>query len=52
MLRINSYSGYNAIASMKTTDGDWSLGVYANNTLYFTYITDTNFNANTNTTTA
>lgn len=52
MIRINSYSGYNAIASMKTTNGDWSLGVFANNVLYFTYITDTNFNAGTNTTTA
>ena len=52
MIRINSYSGYNAIASMKTTNGDWSLGVHSNNVLYFTYITDTNFNAGTNTTTA
>ena len=52
MIRINSYSGYNAIASMKTTNGDWSMGVHSNNVLYFTYITDTNFNASTNTTTA
>lgn len=51
-IRISSYSGYNAIYSMKTTNGDWSCGVYQNNILYWTYITDTNFNANTNTVTA
>jgi hypothetical protein len=49
MIRINSYSGYNAIASMKTTNGDWSLGVYSNDVLYFTYFTDTNFNGAVNT---
>lgn len=52
MIRINSYSGYNAIYSMKTTDGDWSCGVYSDNTLYWTYCTDTNYNANNNTSTA
>ena len=51
MMYISSYSGYNAIASMKTTNGDWSLGVYTNNYMYFTYITDTNYNSGTNTTT-
>ena len=49
MIRINSYSGYNAIASMKTTNGDWSLGVYSNNILYFTYFTDTNVSGKVNT---
>lgn len=49
LIKINSYSGYNAIYSMKTTSGDWSCGVYTGNILYWTYITDTNFNANTNT---
>ena len=39
MIKTNSYSGYNAIASLKTTDGDWSMGVYSDNKLYFTYIT-------------
>lgn len=52
MIRINSYSGYNAIYSMKTTAGDWSCGVYSDNKLYWTYVTDTNFNAGTNATTA
>ena len=51
MIRINSYSGYNAIYSMKTTNGDWSCGVYSDNTLYWTYCTDTNYDANNNTTT-
>lgn len=52
MLKISSYSGYNAIASMKTTNGDWSMGVYTNDIMYFTYVTDSNFNAGNNTTTA
>lgn len=52
VLRTTSYTGYGAIASIKTTDGDWSIGTYTNNRLYFTYITDTNYNAGTNTTTA
>ena len=52
LIKTTSYSGYDAIASMKTTNGDWSLGVYTNNIFYFTYVTDTNFNAGTNTTTA
>lgn len=50
-IRISSYSGYNAIYSMKTTNGDWSCGVYANNILYWSYTTDKNFNAGTNTVT-
>lgn len=48
MLKISSYSGYNAITSMKTTSGDWSMGVHTNNKMYFTYVTDTNYNAGTN----
>lgn len=52
VIRVTSYSGYSAVTSMKTTNGDWSMGVYSNNCMYFTYITDTNFNASTNTITA
>ena len=52
MIRTTSYSGYDAILSMKTTAGDWSLGVYNDNKMYFTYILDSNYKANTNTTTA
>ena len=36
---------------MKTTAGDWALGVYNNNIMYFTYILDSNYSANTNTVT-
>ena len=52
MIKTISYSGYDAILSMKTTAGDWSLGVYNDNKMYFTYILDSNYNANINTTTA
>ena len=52
MIYISSYSGYNAIASMKTTNGDWSMGVYSDNKMYFTYVQDTHYNSSTNTTTA
>ena len=52
MMYISSYSGYNAIASMKTTNGDWSMGVYSDNKMYFTYVQDTHYNSSTNTTTA
>lgn len=51
-IRISSYSGYNSIYSLKTTDGDWSCGVYSNNRLFWTYCTDTNYNAGTNSTTS
>ena len=52
VIKTTSYSGYNSIYSLKTTDGDWSCGVYTGNKLYWTYITDANYNASTNTTTA
>ena len=43
---------YNPIVSVKSIDGSWDMGTHtANNSLYFTYILDTNFNAGTNTTT-
>lgn len=46
-------NSYNPIVSVKSINGTWDIGTYtANNSLYFTYITDTNFNAGTNTTTA
>ena len=49
IIKTTSYSGYDAILSMKTTAGDWSLGVYTDNICYLTYILDSNYNANTNT---
>lgn len=48
-IKTTSYSGYDAILSMKTTAGDWSLGVYTDNVCYLTYILDSNYNASTNT---
>ena len=49
IIKTTSYSGYDAILSMKTTAGDWSLGVYTDNICYLTYILDSNYSANTNT---
>ena len=44
---------YNPIVSVKSNNGSWDIGSYsANNSLYFTYITDANFNSNTNAITA
>ena len=51
IIRTTAYSGYQSILSMKTTNGDWSVGVYTNNIYYWTYFTDANYNANTNTVT-
>lgn len=51
LIKTTSYIGYNAILSMKTTNGSWDMGVYDNDIMYLTYITDTNYNNNTNTTT-
>ena len=49
IIKTTSYTGYNAILSMKTTNGSWDLGVYSDDTAYLTYITDENFDASTNT---
>lgn len=48
IIRTTSYSGYDAIASMKTTNGAWEIGVYTSNNLWFTYTPDTQYNSNTN----
>lgn len=48
MVKRYSYSGYNAITSMKTTNGSWEMGVYSNNEMYFTYITDANYSSKNN----
>lgn len=46
-------NNYNPLISIKSINGTWDIGTYTtNNSLYFTYITDTNFNAGTNATTA
>lgn len=49
IIKTTSYSGYNAAFSLKTTAGDWSFGVYNNNSAYLTYASDTNYSSNTNT---
>ena len=49
LIKTTSYSGYNAAFSLKTTAGDWSFGVYNNNSAYLTYASDTNYSSNTNT---
>lgn len=48
VVKISSYSGYNAITSMKTTNGSWENGVHTNNRMYFNYVSDSNYNAGTN----
>lgn len=48
IIKTTSYTGYNSILSMKTTNGDWSLGVYSGDAAYLTYITDANYNSSTN----
>ena len=48
VVKIFSYSGYNAITSMKTTNGSWENGVYTNDRMYFNYVPDSNYNAGTN----
>lgn len=51
LIRTTTYPGYNAILSAKTTNGSWQLGTYSNDLFYFTYVTDANYNAGTNTAT-
>lgn len=43
---------YPPLWSAKSYDGSWECGTYTSNKLYFTYITDTNFNSATNKATA
>lgn len=44
-------NNYNTIFSVKSINGSWDCGTYtANNSLYFSYITDANFDAGTNAT--
>ena len=52
IIKTTSYTGYDALVSLKTTAGDWSMGTYNDNKLYLTYILDSNYNNNQNVTTA
>lgn len=49
LVRIESYKAYNAGLSMKTTNGSWEIGVYTSDNLWFTYASDSNYNAGTGT---
>lgn len=48
LVKLTSYKGYNAITSMKTTNGDWSYGVYSDDISYWTYTPDTQYDAQDN----
>lgn len=48
IIRTTSYDGYDAITSMKTTDGAWEMGVYTDNIMYFVYTPDAKYNSGTN----
>lgn len=48
IIRTTSYNGYDAITSMKTTDGAWEMGVYTDNIMYFVYTPDAKYNSGTN----
>ena len=56
LIATTTVSGYSPIISTKTKDGSWDIGAYDSssytNELIFTYITDTHYNSDTNTTTA
>ena len=54
MIVLNSTgaSQYMPIWSCKSQAGSWDCGTYTENRLHFSYITDTNYNAGTNTQTA
>lgn len=57
MLKMTAISGqtdsmYVPALSMKSCQGSWDVGPYSGNKLHFSYITDTNFNAGSNSQTA
>lgn len=56
LLRETSVAGYHTLWSLKTTDGSWDFGEYNagsewNNIPVLSYITDSNYNSGSNTTT-
>lgn len=56
LVRMTEIHGYSPFASIKTTNGSWEIGAYDNSSytddLVFSYCTDANFNAGSNSTTA
>ena len=41
IINMTSQSGYSPILRQKTTNGAWAMGVYTNDIMYLTYMTDT-----------
>lgn len=56
LVYINTADSYSTLGSIKSTNGSWQIGHYNGvnwaDYLLFTYITDANYNSNTNTVTA
>ena len=56
LVRMTEIHGYSPFASIKTTNGSWEIGAYDNSSytddLVFSYCTDANFNAGSNSTSA
>lgn len=52
IVNMTSQNGYSPILRQKTTNGAWAMGVYTNDVMYLTYMTDTNINTGNNTVTA
>jgi hypothetical protein len=50
--KTNSSSGYSPAFSAKSGSGSWDIGTYTNDVLWFSYITDANYNAGNNVQTA
>lgn len=46
--KTNSSSGYSPAFSAKSGSGSWDIGTYTNDVLWFSYITDANYNAGNN----
>lgn len=48
IVRASTYNNYSAGLSMKTENGSWEIGVYTSDNLWFSYASDANYNAGTN----
>ena len=50
IVRQTSANGYSVVVSSKTVNGSWEIGNYTSNgnSLYFTYISDSNYNSGNN----
>ena len=48
LVNKNTYTGYDAVVSQKTTNGTWDIGTYTDDKLWFTYVKDSDYSSNTN----